>query len=295
MTDARIHVLTDTNTGKVIITRISQLGFNPEILSDPSQLRKLEGSDDSLNILIVDISDEAAAGLIPDINDSRLENFLKFIVLDSCEECGNFYSSAHFFNIELFTRPVDIRAFLLLFEKMIFSERYRQLFRMISSESESRIQTAGNLLQSSGTGSDLQEREKEREFFIKIIEFENRILEEHMKINDSIRHMALLRNTEYMVLEDRIRAEELLNELRRQELLDARNVIEAQESLLDYSSRELHETKRILTARENVEELSRIEAMELHSELRRLKDINKNLEKRIEVLYKDNENLRKRM
>ncbi len=293
MIEAKIYILTDNNTGKNIASRISQLGFDPEILTNPDQLKNLQGSEDRLNILIIDMAGASAAGLNRILNENNIKNFIRMIVLDSCAGCEEFYSSGDFFNVELFTRPVDIRAFLLLFEKMVFGERYRQLLRIITGEAESRIQTAGDLLAASDSGPD--SRARERDFFIKILEFEKKIIDEHIKLNDSIRHMSLMRNTEYMALKDRIRAEEMLGELRRQELLDAKDVINAQESLLDFSSKELHETKRILAAREHVEELGRTEAMELHAELKKLREINSSLEKRIEVLHKDNENLRKRV
>ena len=98
----------------------------------------------------------------------------------------------------------------------------------------------------------------------------------------------------WILLKDRIRAEELLGDLRTQELMDARSVINAQESLLDYSTKELHDAKMTLTARENVQELGRVEAIQLHEELDRLREVNKNLEKRIELLQKEYETFKKK-
>ncbi|HQO40778.1 MAG TPA: hypothetical protein PK986_09935, partial [Spirochaetota bacterium] len=202
-----------------------------------------------------------------------------------------FYSSGNFLNMELFSRPIDIRAFLMLFEKIILAEKYRRLMRLISREAEVRIPRLEELVAS---GSEGMLEDDERGFFIRIIEFEKRILEEHRNLNDTIRRIALLRNNEYMELKDRVRAEELLNELRTQELMDAKSVINAQESLLDYSTKELLDAKMTLTARENVEELGRVEAIHLHEELKKLEELNKSLEKRIELLQQDNETLKKR-
>ena len=63
------------------------------------------------------------------------------------------------------------------------------------------------------------------------------------------------------------KAEEMLADLRRSELMDANSVIKAQESLIDFSSRELHEANRIINAAESVVELGRQEAISLREEL----------------------------
>lgn len=291
MIDVKVYIFTDNNGGKVLAARINQLGFKPVFIKESRALADIEPADDVYNILIVDISEVNRDRVLRMLRKYPLRGVLRLVVFDDCSSCQEFYDSADYFRIELFTRPVDIRAFLLVFEKIVLVERYRRLMKMISREAESRIKTVEGLL--SGREKDLSGDGRGRDFIIKIAEFEKRILDEHARINESIREMSLLRNTENMALKDRIRAEELLAELRRQELIDAKDVINAQESLIDYSSRELHETKRILDARENVQELSRVEAIQLHEELDRLREINSGLEKRIEILLKDNENLRK--
>jgi len=290
MIDVKVHVFTDNQGGKILATRISQLGFTPVFIKESKALADIRPSDDVFNILIVDIAHVQKEKIIRIIKKYPLKGILKLIVFDDCSECSEFYDASDYYRIELFTRPVDIRAFLFVFEKIVLVARYRRFMKKISREAEFRIKTVEDLL--AMQGGDLPGESRARDFIIKVAEFEKWILDEHSRINESIRQMSLLRNTEYMAMKDRIRAEELLGELRRQELLDAKDVINAQESLIDYSSKELHETKRILDARENVQELSRVEAMRLHEELVRLRVINSELEKRIEILEKDNESLR---
>lgn len=291
MIDVKVYFFTDNNGGRVLASRIGQLGFEPEFIKDSQKLAGIESTADLFKILIVDLADVQKERIIRMLNKHPLPGVLKLLVFDDCAGTGEFYSSGNFMNMELFSRPVDIRAFLLLFEKIILAEKYRRLMKLISREAEVRIPRLEEIL-ISGDGKDYED--DERGFFIRIIDFEKRILEEHRNLNDTIRRIALLRNNENMELKDRIRAEELLNELRTQELLDAKSVINAQESLLDYSTKELRDAKMTLTARENVEELGRVEAIHLHEELDKLKEVNKNLEKRIELLQQDREALRKR-
>ncbi|HPS58237.1 MAG TPA: hypothetical protein PK514_09040 [Spirochaetota bacterium] len=291
MIDVKVNFFTDNNGGKVLASRIAQLGFEPVFIKDSHMLSEIESSDDFFNILIVDLAEFQKEKIIRILNKYPLPGVLKLLIFDDCAGTEEFYSSGDFLNMELFSRPIDIRAFLLLFEKIILAEKYKRLMKLISREAEIRIPRLEELLIS---GSEGNYEDDERGFFIRIIEFEKRILEEHRNLNDTIRRIALLRNNEYMELKDRIRAEELLSELRTQELMDARSVINAQESLLDYSTKELRDAKMTLTARENVEELGRFEAIQLHEELDRLKELNKNLEKRIELLQQDHETLKKK-
>lgn len=291
MIDVKVYFFTDNNGGKVLASRIAQLGFEPEFLKDSQKLSGIKSTGDMFNILIVDLADVQKEKIIRILNRYPLPGVLKLIIFDDCDRTEEFYSSGDFLNMELFSRPIDIRAFLLLFEKIILAEKYKRLMKLISREAEIRIPRLEEMLTSASDGGF---EDDERGFFVRIIDFEKKILEEHRNLNDAIRRIALLRNNENMELKDRIRAEELLNELRTQELMDARSVINAQESLLDYSTKELLDAKMTLTARESVEELGRYEAIHLHEELNRLKELNESLEKKIELLEQNHEGLKKR-
>jgi len=283
MIDIKVYVFTDNNEGRRLASRIGQLGFSPVFIRDSQLLSRITSEDNIFNILIVDLADVSKERITRLLRKYPLEGTMKLVILDECSNCSGLFSPADLLHLELFSRPFDERAFLLILEKIIFGEKYRRLMQMISAEAEIKIRTLEEFL--SGD-TDSPDAARERAFYVKIIEFEKMILEEHMRINDSIRRMSLLRNNEYMDMKDRIRAEELLGELRRQELMDARETITAQESLLDYSTQELKEARMILSARETVEELGRAEAIHLHEELDRLRSINSELEKRIQSLLK---------
>lgn len=290
MISIKVYFFTDNNCGSLLASRIAQLGFEPEFINDSRLLRDIESTDGMFNILVVDLAGVSREKVIRILNKYPLPSVLKLIIFDDCSGTGEFYSLGNFLNMELFSRPIDIRAFLLLFEKIILTEKYRLLMRLVSREAEVRIPKLEGLVTS---GSEGMLEDDERDFLIRVIEFEKRILEEHRNLNDTIRRISLLRNNEYMDLKDRVRAEELLSELRTQELLDAKSVINAHESLLDYSTQELRDAKMTLAAMENVEELGRVEAIQLHEEIKELEEINKSLEKRIELLQQNNETLNK--
>ena len=86
--------------------------------------------------------------------------------------------------------------------------------------------------------------------------------------------------------------DEMLANLRRREMIDAKKVINAQESVINFSSSQLDETRDILDASEKVAELSRTEAMDLHQDLVRQKEMNKMLSEEIEQLLQEIEILK---
>jgi len=163
---------------------------------------------------------------------------------------------------------------------------------MISKESESRMEIFEAVLCPDRKDSFSDKAEKEA--FVKMIDFEKKLMEEQLNLNDTIRRIALMRNRDYLVLKERVEAEEMLDELRRNELLNANKIIEVQEVLIDYSSKELYDAKKIIDATENVAELSRVEALELHNELIRLREEKSDLESKIKLLVDENMELKKR-
>jgi len=281
MNNIEIIYFTDNKDGNALAARIEQMGISVTIgiIDDIEKICEAR----SCCILIFDLVTKSPVELIKYLSDIKsLENTIKLVITDNRGIEGVFFNSIQLLNLEFIIKPVDERSFMLLIEKTLLVEKYRQLMKLISEESESRIDVLECMLDIKR--KDFYEAGSEKEIFIKILDFEKKLMLEHINLNDSIRNIALNRNYEFMALKDRVKAEEMLGELRREEMINANRIIEAQESLIEYSARELIEVKRIMDAKESVEELSRVEAMDLHEELKRLKSEKRNLEVKIEKL-----------
>lgn len=283
----KIEVLffTDNIDGEALAARVKQMGVSVTVCAF-DEIEKICSNQNGYCILIFDLISKKPEELIRYLSECKpVENIIKLIITENRDIEGVFFNAIHLLNLEFIIKPVDERSFMLLIEKTLLVEKYRQLMKLISDESESRIDVLECMLNIKR--KDMYDEGTEKEVFIKILDFEKKLMEEHLNLNESIRNIALYRNSEFMALKDRIKAEEMLNELRREELINANSIIEAQESLIEYSARELIETKKIMNAKENVEELSRVEAIDLHSELKRLKDEKKILESKIESLMSE--------
>lgn len=282
MNNIEILYFTDNKDGEALAARVSQMGVSVTICNFDNLEKHCENKT-GYCVLIFDMEKKKPEHLIKHLSDTRsVENILKLIITEKKDIDGVFFNAVHLLNLEFIIKPVDERSFMLLIEKTLLVEKYRQIMKLISDESESRIDVLECMLNIKR--KDMFDEGTEKEIFIRILDFEKKLMEEHLSLNDSIRNIALYRNNEFIALKDRIKAEEMLNELRREELINANRIIEAQESLIEYSSRELIEAKKIMNARENVEELSRTEAIELHGELKRLKNEKKILEGKIVTL-----------
>lgn len=283
-----IWYLKDNDGGSEIVNAIAGLGLNVNTVSG-YKLKHANIVEEHINIFIFDILSTDPVVVVKEImNDSRLEGFLKFMIVkkNHIKEISKLnYNMLH---LEFLNRPVDKREFLLLLEKSIIVERYREIMKFISKEAESRIEAYEGLMDINR--KNVFESDKEKEAFEKILDFEKNLIQQQTYLSAAIRDFTLLRQMNLYDMRDRIKAEEMLAELRRKELMDAKDVIKAQESVIDYAAKEVDSAKKIIDAREKVEELSRSELMELHKEIARQKAINKQLAEQVDRLLADVKN-----
>jgi len=293
MEKATVWYLTDNDQGKKIARAAKGMGITLNLLSSQG-LREASIVQDEINIFIFDIIEQAPEQVIKKyIEDPRIQGFLKFFILPRKEIKTVSNISINTLHLEFIARPVDKNEFLLLLEKSIIVERYREMMKFISKEAETRIETYEGLMDINR--KNIFESEKEKAAFEKILTYEKGLISEQTKLNKAISDFTLLRHTEIFDMKKRIKAEEMLSDLRRKEMLDARNVIDAQESVIDYSSRALDETRRIMSAAEQVAELSRNEAIDLHDELAKERELNKTLSEEVEKLLEELDSLKKEL
>lgn len=288
--DIEIIYFTDSHESDSLLQKLKRGGLNIRI-ADYQTSADVKYSSGC--ILVFDVKGIEPFKLLESISSIVwMEDNIKLILADPGSIAGQSHHAANVNNFDFIERPVESRSFSLLLEKTLLVEKYRRMMDLISKESSSRIEVFEHLLNMKNF--DESDVEAEKSMFVKILDFEKRLMQEQLNLNESIRNIALFRKNEFLAMKDRIRAEEMLGELRRKELMDANNIISAQEGLLEFSSKQLHEAKKIIDAREHVEELSRAEAMELHEEIRKIKQINAALEEKVLKLVKENDDLRKK-
>jgi hypothetical protein len=293
MEQVTIWYLSDNDSGSKLVNAITGLGLPLNQVSGTS-LNHANIREDVINIFIFDIVTVEPGKIIDEIKkDRRLQSFLKFLFVKKNQIKNMSNLNYNLLHLEFLNRPVDKREFMLLLEKSIIVERYREIMKFISKEAESRIEAYEGLMDINR--KNVFESEKEKEAFEKILAFEKNLMKEQSNLSTAIRDFTLLRQMDMYEMRDRIKAEELLGELRRKELMDAHQVIHAQESVINYGAKELHDAKRIITAREQVDELSRSELIGLHEEISRQKVLNKQMSGEIERLLLEIKDLQERL
>jgi hypothetical protein len=280
-----IWYLKDNDGGVDIVNAITGLGLSVNTVSG-YKLSHANIIEEHINIFIFDILAADPVHVVKEIiNDERLEGSLKFMIIKKNQFKEISKLNYNMLHLEFLNRPVDKREFLLLLEKSIIVERYREIMKFISREAESRIEAYEGLMDINR--KNVFESDKEKEAFEKILNFEKNLIQQQTNLSTAIRDFTLLRQMNLYDMRDRIKAEEMLADLRRKELMDAKDVIKAQESVIDYAAKEVDSAKKIIDAREKVEELSRSELMELHKEIARQKALNKQLAEQVDRLLAD--------
>lgn len=292
MEQVTIWYLTDNESGTKLINAITGLGLSLTLIHG-YKLTHANVIEDDINIYIYDISETDPKKVIAEIGkDGRLQSALKFMMVKKSQVKEITRINYNMMHLEFLNRPVDKREMLLLLEKSIIVERYREIMKLISREAESRIEAYEGLMDINR--KSVFESENEKNAFEKILAYEKNLMKEQTNLSNAIRDFTLLRQMDLLDMRDRIKAEEMLADLRRRELMDANEVIHAQESVLDFSARELDDAKRIIDAREKVEELSRTEIIDLHHELEIQKEMNRKLSGEFEQLLAEVRNLREK-
>ncbi|HPB81581.1 MAG TPA: hypothetical protein PK200_06025 [Spirochaetota bacterium] len=285
MKNVYIWYVTDNDDGKKIAGAIKDMGLKVNIITQ----NDFPGSNivrSDTNVFIIDLKKKKLPEIISMIREEeRIELFLKFVILPKKEIRKAVNISLSLMHIEFISRPVEHREFVLLLEKSVVVERYKEMLKIVSSDAESRIGAFESLMDINR--KDIFESDKEKEAFEKILEYEKHLMDEQTRLNRAIKEFTLMRQRELFDIKNRIKAEEMLADLRRLEMLDARNIIKAQEAVIDFSSRELKEAGKIIDATEKVQELSRVEAMELHNRLKDEIEMKMKLENQLQKLQEE--------
>jgi hypothetical protein len=279
-----IWYLTDYDDGRAFVRTLETVGFTAHLV-DSGDFSKVKMAESSVHIFVVDsgfLSVDRVVSILHD--DERLQNYQKFIIVPSDRIEQAVAASGNILHLDFISRPINKREFLILLEKAVVVEKYREMMKLISKEAEGRVEAFESLVHIHK--KEMFESDKEKEVFDQIVAFEKKLLDEQKKLNDAIREFTALRQKELFDLKSRIHAEELLDSLRRSEMLDAQETIRAQQAVLEFSTKELSTANTIIKAAEITGELSREEALRLHEELKSERMKNDQLIKQVDALKK---------
>jgi len=277
-----IWYLTDNEEGVKLRDSIKTLGIR---VANPNgfNLKNANISGSEINLFIFDLQKTEIKKLLESISSNfKIQSSPKFILLSKKSMREAVKLSFNTFHLEFICRPVCKREFLLLIEKTVIVERYREIMKYISREAEIRLEAFEGLLDINR--NEIFKSKNEKVTFEKIVKFEKNLMREQTKLNNQIKGLAILRRSDLFDMRQRINAEEMLGDLRRRELMEAKNIIEAQESVINFSSQELRDAKRIIDAKDNVEELGRNEALEMKEIIEKENKMNKSLSEEIDRL-----------
>jgi hypothetical protein len=276
-----IWYLSDNLQGKRFAQKIKELGLSVNTVTS-GDLKDSELIMDTSNIFIFDLIQKDPAEILAIIRkDQRLHTFLKFIIIKKGFIKPALASAMNLFHVEFITRPINKREFILLLEKCIIVERYKEMMKLISKKAEEKINTFDNLM--SINRKDFFKSESEKQAFEKIIEYEKHFMSEQARMNKAMKDFAYLRQREMFDIRGRIKETDILENIRWKEETNEGN-IESGEKPASSSIMKIEDANEIIDATEKVIDLSIMEKKQLLEELKKEKKKNSFLVEEIERL-----------
>lgn len=280
MKNTKIWFLTDNQKSEQIAMKLNALGLDTEVIKKKT-FRTIKTKQNELNFFIVDLEDQDYDKTVEMVNsEDKIKNFMKFIVVNRKDVRKACAESRNLLHAEILERPLREREILLIIEKTVIVEKFRDVMKQISHEAEERIETFESLVHIQK--SNIFESDSEKEIFDNIVEYEKGLMTQQSKLNNAIKSFAENKQKELFEVKNLLHAEQMLDQLREKEIYSAKETIKAHESLLDYSSIELKDKEAILDAHEKNVELSREEAIQLHHRIKELEEENEFLKTELE-------------
>lgn len=276
-----IWYLSDNSQGNRFAQKIKELGLSVNTVT-PEDLKNSEIITDMSNIFIFDLIQKDPSEILALIRkDQRLHAFLKFVIIKKGFIKSALNSAMDLFHVEFISRPINKREFILLLEKCIIVERYKEMMKLISKKAEEKIEAFDSLM--SINRKDFFKSESEKQAFEKIIDYEKHFMSEQARMNKTMQDFAYLRQREMFDLKGRIKATDILDNIRRKEKTDEKK-IKSEDNFAAFSSMKLEDANEIIDATEKVIELSIMEKKQLFEKLKEEREKNLSLVEEIERL-----------
>lgn len=290
MEKVSIWYQTNNDEGLKVAGTIKAMGLSINVLTD-MDFSSVNVLPDEINIFIIDLIDIEPEKILVSVEKAQvLQGVLKFVILKKKEIKEMNDRSYNMLHLEFISRPVEKREFLLLLEKSIIVERYREMMKFVSHQSDTRVEIHENLMDINR--KSVFDSEKEKKAFSEILKFEKNLYSEQKRLNHAIKDFTETRQKDYFDIINRVKPEDILPYDINVENPAQDDIIEAQENVIDFSAGELKNAHKILSASEQVAELSRSEALELHEKLEQSEELARYLSMEIERLLAENQSLK---
>lgn len=237
---------------------------------DLFELELLPFDEEEVHILVFQAYEDSINDLLHVLNSTpRLLPFIKVIIIP--ELYLDYFQDKLEVKRRIYVLDDQTKSSYLkiLLEYIIKSERYRKIIQEFSTQ----IRKYREFLESyvEVIRKEILEAKSESQAYQRLLEFEQqyRVFEE--KINRALEEAFSLKEKEMIELQSTIKAMEKLGEFRDKELMEARKTIEAAEIALEISRMEGIEREKMIDALQKLNLLSEAEIIELYKENQELR------------------------
>jgi hypothetical protein len=214
MKNVKIWYLSDNGNGADIIEKIKKIGLKVEHVTDIN--KKLKLPQIGTNILIFDLKNKPLDSVIEFIksNDS-MYICQKFILLSKKDVSKAIDYPTDIPHTEFLVSPLNTREFILLLEKTVIVESYRDVLKYISNEANARIEAYENLMDINRSNILMPDNEKEK--IQNFLDFEKTLAKKQTSLNNSIKKYTARRRKEMFFKPDNNQSEYIFSDLKEQE------------------------------------------------------------------------------
>ena len=186
----KVWYLSDNESGKKLFSQIENLKVQTGYF-DIAEISGITPLQEHTNIFIFDLDNFQTDSIVNIVSqDERFKNSLKLCIL-SKKQIREFDSKSYnSFKLELLERPVNNEVFLLLLEKSLLVELYRDLLHSTSSSNHGGVNSLETVMEVNRKRV-FEPGFERKQCLNSIIEFKSRSQEEEAKLRDKIERIHL--------------------------------------------------------------------------------------------------------
>jgi len=254
MEDIKIWFLTDNEQGEKIAKAIKTLNLNVNLING-LKTRKINLIEEEINLFVFHFIKETPHKIINTIEKlGKGQNSLKYVFLKK----KDINISSSLLHLEFISPKIDLKDFLLLVEKSVILERYREVLKYVSKEAESRLNIFESLI--SINRKKVFSPKKFNQIFSKIKDHEKFIFKEQDKLGKELTKFSSKVKDVVFEFNKKIDVDEVAADIRKKNLHDTKTIIadaiiDAQQSVLSFSANEVKKAELLkISAQKSLKE-----------------------------------------
>lgn len=232
MENITLWYLTDNEAGEKTAAALRRMSLAVNII-EGSNLKDSKINQAHTNIFIFDLDDVEPRELIKYCaEDQRLRGMVKFVLATKKGIKSALSEPFNLYRLEFIKKPVETNEFLLLIEKTVLVESYRDIVKSLSKEQDSHIGAfeglfsinRKNIFESAGKST-----------FEDIVNYQNNSSEENSRQLKSLRDFLRMSGGDVFDSAEEIDGMRLLSELRQKDLQELEGIFDERKNVIDYS------------------------------------------------------------